>query len=605
MDQKRLLSAIVVSIAILAASQWLMPRHPTPLDATKATPAAETSRPTGNPAAPGTQPTAAVTPPIEQRNVPRLPILARRVQGTINLAGARLDDLVLRDYREEVAPTSPLVRLLEPRVDPQPYYVQFGWTADGDVKVPGPDTTWTPSVPQLTTSAPAVLSWDNGAGQVFDIKLSVDDNYMFTVEQSVRNSGPAPVNVYPWARIRRDYKPVTAGYYILHEGLLGVMGGVLQEQTYDKANTETAKKSDGVSLSMQTTGGWAGITDKYWLTALIPDQAANVTGTFRHVTENGSDRYQVDFAPVQPMTVAPGSTAAGTTRLFAGAKVVTLLDRYEGQFDIPYFDKAVDFGIFYWLTKPIFYALDWLNSVLGNFGLAIMVFTVFVKLLFFPLANKSYRSMSKMKDLSPRIAEIRERNKEDPQKTQAEIMQMYKTSGVNPVAGCLPMVLQIPVFFSLYKVIFVTIEMRQAPFFGWIHDLSAVDPTNIFNLFGLLPFDPTHYSAMLHLGVWPIIMGFTMFFQQKLNPPPPDPVQARLFQFMPLIFTFMLARFPAGLVIYWSWNNTLTILQQWTIMRRSRRGPPSGGTPSSNEKPTLLNRLRGQASPAVTTQARS
>ena len=503
MDQKRLLTAIVISIAILVSFQWLMPRRPR-----RWTPRSRRRRPrprapTGDPAAPGTQPTAAVTPPAEERNVPRLAISAPKVQGSVNLVGARLDDLVLRDYREEVAPNSPLVRLLEPRVDPQPYYTQFGWTADGDVRVPNDTTTWTASAPTLTVSTPVVLTWDNGAGQVFAIKLSIDDDYMFTAEQSVRNTGAAPVAVYPWARIRRDYKPVTAGYYILHEGLLGVLGGVLQEQTYDKANTETAKKTDGVALSMQTTGGWAGITDKYWLTALIPDQAASVTGTFRHVTENGSDRYQVDFAPVQPMAVAPGSTGAATTRLFAGAKVVSLLDRYEGEFGLPHFDKAVDFGYFYWLTKPIFYALDWLYRAVGNFGIAIMIFTVFVKLLFFPLANKSYRSMSKMKDLSPRIAEIRERNKDDPQKTQSEIMGVYKTSGVNPVSGCLPMVLQIPVFFSLYKVIFITIEMRQAPFFGWIHDLSAVDPTNIFNLFGLIPFDPAQQrgaAAPRHLA---------------------------------------------------------------------------------------------------------
>ena len=571
MDQKRLLTAIVISIAILLGFRLLAPSPPPKVEATQSTPASQTARPTGDPAAPGTQPTAAVPPPAEQRDVPRLPIAADKVAGTINLLGARLDDLVLRKYHEEVEPSSPLVRLLEPQADPQPYYVQFGWTGDGTVKVPGDATVWTASVPKLTEKTPVVLSWDNGAGQVFSIKLSVDEDYMFTAEQNVQNSGTAPVAVYPWSRIRRDYKPVTAGYYILHEGMLGVLGGVLQEQTYDKANTETAKKTDGVSLAMSSTGGWAGITDKYWLTALIPDQAANVTGTFRHVTENGSDRYQVDFAPVQATTVAPGTTAAMTTHLFAGAKVVSLLDRYEGMYDLPHFDKAVDFGWFYWLTKPIFYALDWIYGIVGNFGIAIMIFTVFVKLLFFPLANKSYRSMSKMKDLSPRIAEIRERNKDDPQKTQSEIMGVYKTSGVNPVSGCLPMVLQIPVFFSLYKVIFTTIEMRHAPFFGWIHDLSAVDPTNVFNLFGLIPVDPSQYVALLHLGIWPLIMGVTMFFQQKLNPPPPDPVQARLFQFMPIIFTFMLARFPAGLVIYWSWNNFLTIVQQWTIMRRTRR----------------------------------
>jgi YidC/Oxa1 family membrane protein insertase len=570
MDQKRLFTAIAISIAILLGFQLLMPKRPLPDQPvpTKSTPSGDTPRPTGNPAAPGTQPMA-VAPPTDQRNVPRLKIVAPRVQGSINLAGARLDDLVLRDYREQVSNDSPLVRLLEPRVDPQPYYVQFGWTADGDAKVPGPDTVWTAAGDELTQAKPVVLSWDNGVGQVFEIALSVDENYLFTAEQRVRNTGTGEIKVHPWSRIRRDYKPVTAGYYILHEGMLGILGGRLQEQTYDKAKTEAEKHAGGASLDMATTGGWAGITDKYWLTALIPDQKTPVQAAFRHVTDNGADRYQVDFLATDVSTVAPGATTATTTRLFAGAKEVTLLDAYEKSLGLPNFDKAVDFGWFYWLTKPIFYALDWLYHLTGNFGVAILIFTVFAKAVFFPLANKSYKSMSRMKQLSPKITEIRERLKDDPQKMQSEIMGVYRSSGVNPASGCLPMVVQIPVFFSLYKVIFVTIEMRHAPFFGWIHDLSAVDPTNVFNLFGLIPVDPSQYSHFLHLGVWPIIMGITMFLQQKLNPAPPDPVQARLFQFMPIIFTFMLSSFPAGLVIYWSWNNLLTIAQQWTIMRRT------------------------------------
>ncbi|GAC1347874.1 MAG: membrane protein insertase YidC [Acetobacteraceae bacterium] len=573
MDQKRLFLAIAISVAILLGFQLLMPKRPAQLaeETSKTTPTTQTPPPTGNPAAPGTQPVA-VAPPALQRDVPRMRIAGPKVQGSVNLMGARLDDLVLRDYREEVGPDSPLVRLLEPRVDPQPYYVQFGWTGEG-VKVPDPDALWTASAPELTATQPVTLSWDNGGGQVFEIVLAIDDNYLFTVQQRVRNTGATPVSVSPWARIRRDYKPVTAGYYILHEGLLGVLGGRLQEQTYDKSKSE-GEKAQGVSLDMATTGGWAGITDKYWLTALIPDQATPVRAAFRHLTENASDRYQVDFVTETPLTAGPGTTAESTTRLFAGAKVVQLLDRYEAEYKLPNFDKAVDFGWFYFLTKPIFYALDWLYHLTGNFGVAILIFTVFAKMLFFPLANKSYKSMSKMKLLGPKMQDIRERFKDEPQKMQSEIMGLYRSEKVNPASGCLPMVVQIPVFFSLYKVIFVTIEMRHAPFFGWIHDLSAVDPTNVFNLFGLLPFDPSQYSHFLHLGVWPLIMGVTMFLQQKLNPPPPDPVQAKLFQFMPLVFTFMLASFPAGLVIYWSWNNLLTIAQQWTIMRRTNVGKP-------------------------------
>ena len=575
MDQNRLIIAIAVSIAILLGFQFLLPAKPVPPTATTSTTLTQaTPAPTRNPATPGNGPES-VAAPVATRDVPRLPIHATRVQGSINLAGARLDDLVLRDYHEQVAQTSPLVRLLEPRVDPQPSYVQFGWTAETPgLRVPDPDAVWTASGTELTETSPVTLSWDNGAGVVFEIVLSIDDFYMFAAEQRIRNTTDAPVAAFPWSRVRRDYKPVTAGYYILHEGLLGVMDGTLREQKYDDVKKES-DKTHGPSLEVPTTGGWAGITDKYWLTVLIPDQAAPVTGAFRHMTENGADRFQVDFVQRDPSTAAAGTTMGTTTRLFAGAKVVGLLDRYESQLGLPHFDKAVDFGWFYFLTKPIFYALDWLYRLTGNFGVAILIFTVFAKAVFFPLANKSYRAMSKMKLLGPKMTEIRAKFKDDPQKMQSEIMSLYKSEKVNPASGCLPMVVQIPVFFSLYKVIFVTIEMRHAPFFGWIHDLSVVDPTNVFNLFGLLPFDPSASSHFLHLGVWPLIMGVTMFLQQKLNPPPPDPVQAKIFQFMPIVFTFMMSSFPAGLVIYWSWNNLLTIVQQWTIMRRTRATMPA------------------------------
>ena len=579
MDQKRLFLAIAVSIAILLGFQLLVAPH-LPHQQTQALQrqqtaanASSTGSLTPNEGSPGAGAPAAHEE--VRKEVPRLKIAAPRVQGSMSLVGARLDDLVLTDYRETVEPNSPLVRLLEPRSDPKPYFVQYGWSAPpgSTAKLPGNDTVWTASAPDLSAAHPVTLSWANGDGLTFQIVLSVDDNYMFKVDQQVRNDSGAPVRLFPWARIRREYTPQVAGYYILFEGLLGVANGTLQETKYSEAKSEGAKH-DGVAFTATGDGGWAGITDKYWLTALVPDQSAPATVTFRH-TGDGGDDYQVDYATPNPQTVAPGATASLPSHLFAGAKIVSLLDRYQDQLSIPHFDKAVDFGWFYFLTKPIFYALDWLNGVLGNFGLAIMAFTVCVKLLFFPLANKSYKSMSRMKLLGPKVQALRERLKDDPAKMQSEMMALYRAEKVNPAAGCLPMVVQIPVFFSLYKVIFVTIEMRQAPFFGWIRDLSQVDPTNIFNLFGLIPFDPTTISPFLHLGAWPIIMGLTMFFQQKLNPPPPDPMQARLFQFMPIIFTFMLARFPAGLVIYWSWNNTLSVLQQWFIMRRTRLPRPN------------------------------
>ena len=578
MDQKRLFLAISISLAILLGFQFLVAPHlpkppPQQLAQTAGSAGGEHSRATPLEGAPG----AAVppAPAAEPANVPRVRINAPRVDGSVNLLGAKLDDLVLKDYKEEIAPDSPLVRLLEPRSEDHPYYIQYGWTAPaGETpKLPGNDTVWTASADDLAPGKPVTLSWDNGAGLTFQIALSVDDNYMFSVSQTVRNGTGQAVQLFPWARIRRDYKPQVAGYYVLFEGLLGVVDGTLQETSYDKAKSEGDKKG-GLAYDATTTGGWAGITDKYWLTSLIPDQALATKVNFRHVEDHG-DHYQVDTIPIDPLTAPANGDVTTISHVFAGAKVVTLLDRYQSELHIPSFDKAVDFGWFYFLTKPIFFALDFLNSLLGNFGLAIMVFTVFVKALFFPLANYSYRSMSKMKLLAPKMTALRERLKDDPQKMQQEMMQLYRAEKVNPASGCLPMVVQIPVFFSLYKVIFVTIEMRQAPFFGWIHDLSQVDPTNVFNLFGLIPFDPAVYVPLLHLGAWPLIMGCTMFLQQKMNPPPPDPVQAKLFQFMPVIFTFMMAKFPAGLIIYWSWNNALSVAQQWLIQRRTRLAKPS------------------------------
>ncbi len=564
--------AIGISIAILIGFQLIsariVPPAPPPetLAETSAQPAAT---------APAPVPPAEAAAAEAARAAPRLAIDAPSVTGSVSLLGARLDDLVLRDYRETTAADSPRVRLLARAGGAEPYAVQFGWSAapGSSAKLPDNDTLWTASAATLTPQSPVTLSWNNGAGLTFEIVLGIDAHYMFSVERRVRNDSGAAVTLSPWTRIRRDYTPTTAGYYILHEGLLGVLDGRLKELTYANAKSEGAKNA-GLAFSTATTGGWAGITDKYWLVALIPDQKQAETASFRSVKLATGEGYQVDFIPETATTIAPGADASSRARVFAGAKEVHLLDRYEREYAIPHFDKAVDFGWFYFLTKPIFYALDWLYWMTGNFGVAILIFTVFAKGLFFPLANKSYKSMSKMRLLGPKMQALRERFKDDPARQQQEMMALYKAEGVNPASGCLPMLIQVPVFFSLYKVIFVTIEMRQAPFFGWIRDLSAQDPTNLFNLFGLIPFDPTVLSPFLHLGIWPLVMGVSMFLQQRLNPAPPDPVQARMFQFMPLIFTFMLARFPAGLVIYWTWNNMLSIAQQWLIMRNTRLGQP-------------------------------
>jgi YidC/Oxa1 family membrane protein insertase len=576
MDQKRLFVAIVASLAILFGFQYLIAphlpkavQHPSAQLATPDTAASTQAHGVASATAPD-QAAAAVP-----SNVPRVTIAAPRLAGSISLLGARIDDLTLTQYRETLAPNSPDVRLLDPLSTDKPYYIQYGWTAapGESVKLPDGDTVWSASAQTLSPGKPVTLSWNNGAGLTFFIKLDVDDEYMFTVQQTVKNASDRPVSLYPWSRIRRDYKPEVSGYYVLFEGLLGVANGTLQETTYDKAKTE-AEKRDGVAFDAVSVGGWAGLTDKYWLTALVPDETVSTKVFFRHIDNNG-DHYQVDYITSDPQTVPPGAQVDHVTHAFAGAKVASILSGYEKSLNIPLFDYAVDWGWFWFLTRPIFLALDFLNGVFGNFGIAILVFTVFVKALFFPLANYSYRSMGKMKLLAPKMQALRERYKDEPQRMQQEVMALYRAEKVNPASGCLPMLVQIPVFFSLYKVIFVTIEMRQAPFFGWIHDLSQIDPTNIFNLFGVIPFDPSVYVPLLHLGAWPLIMGITMFLQQKMNPPPPDPVQAKMFQFMPIIFTFMMAKFPAGLIIYWSWNNTLSIAQQWLIQRKTKLIKPS------------------------------
>jgi YidC/Oxa1 family membrane protein insertase len=358
---------------------------------------------------------------------------------------------------------------------------------------------------------------------------------------------------------------------VLFDGPLGMFNGTLKQESYKSLKNDGTPAPGGVAFTASGPGGWTGVTDKYWLAAVAPDQTATMNASMTYGTVNDGDgsAYQTDFIAANPVIAAPGGTASFTSHLFTGAKVVRILDAYQSEYNIPNLYKAVDFGHLYILTKPIFFALDYLNGLTGNFGLAILIFTVGIKLIFFPLASYSYRSMARMKNIQPRIKALKEQFGDDQTKLQQATMDLYKAEKINPASGCLPMLVQIPVFFSLYKVIFITIEMRQAPFYGWIHDLSAPDPTNLFTLFGLIPWDPSALNPILHIGLLPIIMGGTMFLQQRLNPPPADPAQARMFQFMPLMFTFMLARSPAGLVLYWAWNNLLSVGQQWLIMRRA------------------------------------
>lgn len=568
MDQKRLLLALVASFAILGVFTFIQDKflpHPPPAPVVSA-PAQPPVQP-GAAASGATAASSTAAPPAG----PRLAIAAPLMQGSIGLTGAVFDDITLTAYHQTIDPNSPLVQIMGRRGGATPTYAQFGWSAAAGINLPSDTTLWTASAPTLTPSSPVTLSWDNGQGLTFQLLLSVDDKYMFTVRQNVLNHGTAPVSLYPWSRVVRDYKPKEQTSWVLFDGPLGMFNGTLKQESYKSLKNDGTPAPGGVAFTASGPGGWTGVTDKYWLAAVAPDQTATMNASMTYGTVNDGDgsAYQTDFIAANPVIAAPGGTASFTSHLFTGAKVVRILDAYQSEYNIPNLYKAVDFGHLYILTKPIFFALDYLNGLTGNFGLAILIFTVGIKLIFFPLASYSYRSMARMKNIQPRIKALKEQFGDDQTKLQQATMDLYKAEKINPASGCLPMLVQIPVFFSLYKVIFITIEMRQAPFYGWIHDLSAPDPTNLFTLFGLIPWDPSALNPILHIGLLPIIMGGTMFLQQRLNPPPADPAQARMFQFMPLMFTFMLARSPAGLVLYWAWNNLLSVGQQWLIMRRA------------------------------------
>lgn len=499
-----------------------------------------------------------------QVSAPRIIIDAPLVSGSISLAGLRIDDIMLKAYQETQDPDSDNIQFLLKTDTETPFFAEFGWAAaEATQPMPKADTLWTASAMVLSPGAPVTLSWDNGNGLTFRRSLAINDDYMITVDDSVESRLATPLTLFPYGLVRRHGTPPTTGIYILHEGALGVFDETLREEDYG----DMRDADGGVSeIRPETSGGWIGFTDKYWLAALVPDQKAKMNFAFKSLA-GPADRYQVDYIASEPTILTAGGAVSSQTRLFAGAKKVSLLDGYAEELGIANFDLAIDFGWFYFLTKPFFYAINWLNGLLGNFGLAVLAFTIVVKLVFYPLANKSYRSMGKMRVLAPKVQEIRERHSEDRMAMNQAMMALYKEEKVNPAAGCLPVLLQIPVFFALYKVLFVTIEMRHAPFFGWITDLSAPDPTSVFNLFGLMPFSVDFLPPFLQLGAWPIMMGLSMWLQMRLNPAPPDPVQARIFQFMPIIFTFLLATFPAGLVIYWTWNNLLSMAQQWYIIR--------------------------------------
>lgn len=480
-------------------------------------------------------------------NAPRIKINTPTLHGSISVVGSRFDDLTLANYRETLDPKSPEVTLLKRSRDKKAYFVELGVLGEGTL--PNASTQWQTNDRELTVEKPITLTWSNGAGLHFTRKIAVDEHYMFTVTTTVRNEGNAPVTIYPYGLISRNEENASGQF--MHIGPLGVMNGVLEDLNYKDLKKESKK--------FEKAGSWLGITDKYWLTAIVPENKEGMDAEFKHFMRGESDAYQADLRG-QAVDIPVGQQADVTMRVFAGAKEIKQLDRYRNQYNIPLFDRAVDFGSLYFLMRPMFLLLSYFYTIVGNFGVAIIMLTVVIKALLYPLAHKSMIAMARMKQLTPKMNEIRARFKDDKMRLNQEMMALYKTEKVNPAAGCLPMLLQIPVFLALYRVLSVTIEMRHAPFYGWIHDLSAPDPSNLFNLFGLLAWHPP-----IHLGFLPIVMCATMVIQQRFSPKPADEVQAAMIKFMPYVFLIMFASFPAGLVLYWVVSNILSIVQQWYI----------------------------------------
>tara|TARA_B100000524_G_scaffold252042_1_gene135952 strand:- start:1563 stop:3251 length:1689 start_codon:yes stop_codon:yes gene_type:complete len=484
----------------------------------------------------------------------------KRVKGTINLFGATFDELTLKDYRESINQDSANIKLLQKENSKNPYFIRMGWASNNESKLPDKNTLWKSDKKKYKDGETIKLNWENEDGLLFNRKIKIDDNFIFEIVDSVINNSDKSIDLTNFAYLqRRNYKPENK-FFILHEGPLGVFNDTLKEISYDELK-------EAETISEISTNGWIGITDHYWQVAIFPETEQKFKARFKYI-KNQKDSIQVDYINDEINTLLPGKKISSSSFIFAGAKEVPLIDKYIEKLNINKFDLSIDFGWFYFLTKPLFYALNYFSLLLNNFGLGIIILTIIIRIILFPLANKSFKSMNSMRLLTPEIQKLKERFKEDKTKMNQEMFALYKEKKVNPAAGCLPILIQIPIFFALYKVLFVSIEMRHAPFFGWIKDLSAPDPTSLFNLFGLIPWDP---PTFLSIGIWPILMGLTMYLQQKINPPPPDPIQAKIFLMLPFLFTFLLATFPAGMVIYWTCNNLLSIAQQSFLLYKQKQ----------------------------------
>jgi len=485
----------------------------------------------------------------------RIKIENENIFGSISLKGAIVDDIVFKKYTTELNSNDQVI-LLNPSASGRGYFIETGWSStDKNIQLPNSSSNWVVKRnSKLTPNSPVTLEWTNKQGIVFTNTYSLDNKYLIKINQKIENKTNNIIDFYPYAQIIRNVKPEVTNFYILHEGLLGVFNDELEEKDYDDIEEE--------KFTVNASSGWLGITDKYWITAVVPEKNKKFKAEFEY-----KNKYKANFIITEAFESRPNQKISNNIKLFAAAKEVEIIDGYAESESIDKFDLAIDWGWFYFFTKPLFFIIDYFFKLTGNFGIAIILITACVRIIFFPLANYSFRSMAKMKILAPEMARLKELHKDDKTKVQQEMMALYKREKVNPISGCLPVLIQIPFFFAIYKMLFVTIEMRQQPFFGWIQDLSAKDPTSLFNLFGLLPWDP---PSFLIIGVWPILMGVTMFLQQKLNPPPADPMQAKIFMFFPLFLTIILAPFPSGLVVYWTINNILTMAQQWIIIKRTK-----------------------------------
>ena len=484
----------------------------------------------------------------------RIPVENENIVGSISLTGGIVDDIIFKNYTQNINSEEKVI-LLSPNGLDEGYYIETGWASTNkNIDLPNNKTEWsTVGNSKLTPNNPVTLKWTNDKQITFLKTIELDEKFLFKVKQQIKNDGNNKYDFYPYAQIVRDKKPKVLGYYILHEGFIGVFDEELKEEDY--------KDIEEKKFTANSYSGWLGITDKYWITAIVPEKNRNFKSEFIY-----DKNYRANFIQTEPIQSSPNQTISSEIRVFTAAKEVDVIDSYAKNQKIEKFDLTIDWGWFYFFTKPLFFVADYFFKLTGNFGFAIILITACIRLIFFPLANYSFKSMAKMKVLQPEMVRLKELHKDDKVKLQQEMMALYKREKVNPISGCLPVLIQIPFFFAIYKMLFVTIEMRQQPFFGWIQDLSARDPTSVFNLFGLIPWDP---PTFLMIGAWPIMMGFTMYIQQKLNPTPPDPIQAKIFMFFPLFLTIVLAPFPSGLVVYWTINNILTMAQQWIIIKRT------------------------------------